>query len=240
MSRMMDELTSSLPDLTHLMRIVGRLTVALVIGAGIGLQRQLTHKSAGVRTHMLVALGTALLLVSATDAGLASSDVSRIVQGIITGIGFLGGGAILKLTDHQEIRGLTTAAGIWLTAAVGAAAGASLPLLAIATTVAYFATVYILAPLGRRLPASPYAPSAVRVEYDDGRGILRRVLEACTSRDFKVADVNVERGEEPGAPVAVSLEVHGSGSVATLAADLGEIHGVHGVAAGDVNEIFDV
>jgi putative Mg2+ transporter-C (MgtC) family protein len=123
MSRMMDELTSSLPDLTHLMRIVGRLTVALVIGAGIGLQRQLTHKSAGVRTHMLVALGTALLLVSATDAGLASSDVSRIVQGIITGIGFLGGGAILKLTDHQEIRGLTTAAGIWLTAAASAAAG---------------------------------------------------------------------------------------------------------------------
>ena len=123
MGRMMDELSSSLPDLTHLMRIVGRLTVALVIGAGIGLQRQLTHKSAGVRTHMLVALGTALLLVSATDAGLASSDVSRIVQGIITGIGFLGGGAILKLTDQQEIRGLTTAAGIWLTAAASAAAG---------------------------------------------------------------------------------------------------------------------
>ncbi len=65
------------------------------------------------------------------------------------------------------------------------------------------------------------------------------MLEACTSRDFKVADVNVERGEEPGAPVAVSLEVHGGGSVATLAADLGEIDGVHGVAAGDVNEIFD-
>jgi putative Mg2+ transporter-C (MgtC) family protein len=123
MGRLMDELGNSLPDLTHLMRIVGRLTVALIIGAGIGLQRQLTHKSAGVRTHMLVALGTALLLVSATDAGLASSDVSRIVQGIITGIGFLGGGAILKLTDHQEIRGLTTAAGIWLTAAASAAAG---------------------------------------------------------------------------------------------------------------------
>jgi putative Mg2+ transporter-C (MgtC) family protein len=123
MSRMMDELTSSLPDLTHLMRILGRLTVALIIGAGIGLQRQVAHKAAGLRTHMLVALGTALLLVSATDAGLASSDVSRIVQGIITGIGFLGGGAILKLTDHQEIRGLTTAAGIWLTAAASAAAG---------------------------------------------------------------------------------------------------------------------
>jgi putative Mg2+ transporter-C (MgtC) family protein len=123
MDRVMDELTRSLPDLTHLMRILGRLTVALIIGAGIGLQRQVAHKAAGLRTHMLVALGTALLLVSASDAGLASSDVSRIVQGIITGIGFLGGGAILKLTDQQEIRGLTTAAGIWLTAAASAAAG---------------------------------------------------------------------------------------------------------------------
>jgi putative Mg2+ transporter-C (MgtC) family protein len=89
------------------------------------------------------------------------------------------------------------------------------------------------------LPASPYAPSAVRVVYEDGRGILRKVLETCTSRDFKVADVSVERGEDPGEHVAVALEVHGRGSVANLAADLGEIDGVHAVAAGDVNEIFD-
>lgn len=123
MDRIIDELSRSLPDLEHLMRILGRLTVALIIGAGIGLQRQVAHKAAGLRTHMLVALGTALLLVSASDAGLATADVSRIVQGIITGIGFLGGGAILKLTDQQEIRGLTTAAGIWLTAAASAAAG---------------------------------------------------------------------------------------------------------------------
>jgi putative Mg2+ transporter-C (MgtC) family protein len=156
MSRMMDELTSSLPDLTHLMRIVGRLTVALVIGAGIGLQRQLTHKSAGVRTHMLVALGTALLLVSATDAGLASSDVSRIVQGIITGIGFLGGGAILKLTDHQEIRGLTTAAGIWLTAAASAAAGLGQTVAALIGLVFALIVLVVMGRLDRHLdPRKP-------------------------------------------------------------------------------------
>ena len=164
-------------------------------------------------------------------------DPSRVAAQIVSGIGFIGAGLIFVRRD--SVRGLTTAAGVWLTAAVGAAAGASLPLLAIATTVGYFVVVYVLAPLARRLPASPYAPSAVRVVYDDGRGILRRVLEACTSRDFKVADVNVERGELAGEPVAVSLEVHGSGSVAALAADLGEIDGVHTVAAGDVNEIFD-
>ena len=92
----MTELTRSLPDLTHLVRILGRLSVALIIGAAIGLQRQVAHKTAGIRTHMLVALGTSLLLVAASDAGLSNSDLSRIVQGIITGIGFLGGGAILR------------------------------------------------------------------------------------------------------------------------------------------------
>jgi len=117
------ELTNSIPDLADLVRIFGRLTVALIIGAAVGLQRSITHKPAGIRTHMLVALGTALLLVTASDAGLSNSDLSRIVQGIITGIGFLGGGAILKLTQEHEIHGLTSAAGIWLTAGASAAAG---------------------------------------------------------------------------------------------------------------------
>ncbi|HUA90888.1 MAG TPA: MgtC/SapB family protein [Steroidobacteraceae bacterium] len=123
MNSVTHELTRSIPDLADLVRILGRLTVAMIIGAAIGVQRHVSHKAAGVRTHMLVALGTALLVVTASDAGLSNSDLSRIVQGIITGIGFLGGGAILKLTQEQEIRGLTTAAGIWLTAAASAAAG---------------------------------------------------------------------------------------------------------------------
>ncbi len=225
--------------------LLWRLGLALALSASIGLDRELRQKSAGLRTYTLVGVGSAAFMLISKYGFfdvLNNSDVildpSRVAAQIVSGIGFIGAGLIFVRRD--SVRGLTTAAGVWLTAAVGAAAGASLPLLAIATTVAYFATVYVLAPLGRRLPASPYAPSAVRVEYDDGRGILRKVLEACTSRDFKVADVNVERGDEPGEPVAVSLEVHGSGSVATLAADLGEIDGVHGVAAGDVNEIFDV
>lgn len=99
------ELARSIPDLTDLVRIVARLGVALVIGALIGLQREAAHKSAGVRTHMLVALGTALLLVAASAAGLSNSDLSRVIQGLVTGIGFLGGGAILKLTQEHQIQG---------------------------------------------------------------------------------------------------------------------------------------
>lgn len=117
------ELMGSLPSETQLIQISLRLFVALVVGGLVGLQRELTHKPAGLRTHMLLSLGTALVLVTAEQAGMSKSDLSRVVQGLVTGVGFLGGGAILKLTAEHEIHGLTTAAGLWLTAAAGAAAG---------------------------------------------------------------------------------------------------------------------
>jgi putative Mg2+ transporter-C (MgtC) family protein len=107
----------------HLIRICIRLFVALVVGGLVGIQRELTHKPAGLRTHMLLALGTALIIITADEAGMSKSDLSRVLQGMITGIGFLGGGAILKLTAEHEIHGLTTAAGLWMTAAAAAAAG---------------------------------------------------------------------------------------------------------------------
>src|ERR1700761_724344 len=224
--------------------LIWRLGLALVLSASIGLDRELGQKSAGLRTYTLVGVGSALFMLiskygffDVLAANEVVLDPSRVAAQIVSGIGLLGAGLIFVRRD--SVRGLTTAAGVWLTAAVGAAAGASLPVLAVATTLAYFIVVRVLAPLAQRLPASPYAPSAVRVVYEDGRGILRKVLETCTSRDFKVADVNVDRGEDPGQYVAVALEIHGSGQVAALAADLGEIDGVHAVAAGDVNEIFD-
>jgi putative Mg2+ transporter-C (MgtC) family protein len=118
-----DEIFGPLPDAAEVIRVAIRLVTALFIGGVIGLQREITHHAAGLRTHMLVSLGTAVLVVCAHESGMTPADVSRIVQGIVTGIGFLGGGAILKLTSEREIRGLTTAAGIWLTAAVSVAAG---------------------------------------------------------------------------------------------------------------------
>jgi putative Mg2+ transporter-C (MgtC) family protein len=117
------ELTQSIPDAQHMVRIILRLVIALIVGGLVGIQRELTHKPAGLRTHMLLALGIALIIVTAQEAGMSKSDLSRVVQGLVTGIGFLGGGAILKLTAEHEIHGLTTAAGIWLTASASAAAG---------------------------------------------------------------------------------------------------------------------
>jgi putative Mg2+ transporter-C (MgtC) family protein len=117
------EFAVSVPDAHGIVRIGLRLLTALIIGGVIGIQRELTHKPAGLRTHMLVALGTALVVIAGTESGMGLTDVSRIMQGIVTGIGFLGGGAILKLTAEHEIHGLTTAAGIWMTAAASTAAG---------------------------------------------------------------------------------------------------------------------
>lgn len=123
MTPVSQELVNSLPHADQVVRVALRLVGALIVGTVIGLQRELTHKPAGLRTHLLVALGTALLVVAAVNANMKSADVSRVIQGLITGIGFLGGGTILKLTQEHEIRGLTTAAGIWLTAGASVAVG---------------------------------------------------------------------------------------------------------------------
>ncbi|HEX5459553.1 MAG TPA: MgtC/SapB family protein [Steroidobacteraceae bacterium] len=117
------ELSHTLPQADQVVRVSLRLVGSLIIGTIIGLQRELTHKPAGLRTHLLVALGSTLLVVAAANSGMKSADVSRVIQGLVTGIGFLGGGTILKLTREHEIRGLTTAAGIWLTAAAAIAVG---------------------------------------------------------------------------------------------------------------------
>jgi putative Mg2+ transporter-C (MgtC) family protein len=118
-----NELTDGLPDVAQAIRIVVRIAVATLTGAIVGYERERTGKSAGLRTHMLVALSSAIFVIAPLEAGFSPSDVSRIVQGVAAGIGFIGAGTILKMTAEAEIQGLTTAAGIWLTAAVGVAAG---------------------------------------------------------------------------------------------------------------------
>ncbi len=113
------------PDLARLGAAAARLVAAALLGGLIGAQRERVHSAAGFRTHILVSLGSALFVLAGREAGFSSADTSRVVQGIITGIGFLGAGTILKLVEKGEVHGLTTAATIWVTAAVGAAAALS-------------------------------------------------------------------------------------------------------------------
>jgi putative Mg2+ transporter-C (MgtC) family protein len=114
-----------LPDLTEALGVVVRLTLAAVLGGALGYERERLGKAAGLRTHMLVSMGSALFVVATLQAGAAAGDVTRVVQGIATGIGFVGAGAILKQAEggHFQVTGLTTASTVWITAGVGMAVG---------------------------------------------------------------------------------------------------------------------
>jgi putative Mg2+ transporter-C (MgtC) family protein len=117
------ELTAGMPDGAHLAIVVIRLITAVLLGGIVGMQRETVGKPAGLRTHMLVSLGTAVVVLACSLGGMDMDGLSRVIQGIVTGIGFVGAGTILKLTDQREIQGLTTAAGLWMTAAIGVAVG---------------------------------------------------------------------------------------------------------------------
>ncbi|TCT19159.1 MgtC/SapB family protein [Thiobaca trueperi] len=114
---------SDLPNAAEAARITVRLLIAALLGGLLGYEREQQRKSAGVRTHMLVAIGAALFVLIPQQAGIAEVEMSRVIQGVIAGVGFLGAGTIIKGADEEHVRGLTTAAGIWLTAAIGLAAG---------------------------------------------------------------------------------------------------------------------
>ena len=117
------ELTNGFPDRNRLIIVLLRVCAAVLFGAVVGIERERAGKPAGLRTHMLVSLGTAVVVIACQDAGMSLDGLSRVIQGIVTGIGFIGAGTILKLNEQREIQGLTTAAGLWMTAAIGVAAG---------------------------------------------------------------------------------------------------------------------
>jgi putative Mg2+ transporter-C (MgtC) family protein len=119
------ELSAGIPDGRQLGVIMIRLIAAVLMGALIGLERETAGRTAGLRTHILVASGTAVLVLATLGAGMGvdSDAMSRVMQGIITGIGFVGAGSILKRAKADEIEGVTTSAAIWMTAAIGVTVG---------------------------------------------------------------------------------------------------------------------
>ena len=124
-------------DAREVSRILIRLLMAALLGAVLGFERESKGKSAGVRTHMLVSMGAALFVLAPSMAGADAQALSRVIQGIVAGIGFLGAGTILKGNgrDTSHVKGLTTAAGLWMTAAIGTAAGMGREATALVSTV---------------------------------------------------------------------------------------------------------
>src|ERR1700685_1861293 len=138
---------------------VGELGLALVLSAAIGRERETRQKNAGLRTHTLVGVGAALFMLiskygftDVLEPGRVILDPSRVAAQIVTGVGFLGAG--LLFVRHHSVRGLTPAAAIWVTAAIGSASGAGLPVLAVLATGMYFIVALVFPLVTRRLPRS--------------------------------------------------------------------------------------
>lgn len=216
---------------------IEELALAFLLSALIGLEREFRQKSAGLRTYTLVGFASALIML-VSKYGFTNIlenyrivlDPSRIAAQIVSGIGFIGGGVIFVRKDI--VRGLTTASTVWLTAAVGMAAGAGLPILAIFVTAGNFVVVSLFPILERRLPKSRWAPSRLQVSYRDGRGILRDVLVQCAEQEFSVSRTHIDRDQRSDGIVTVIFEIRGAKSVAKLAAKLSEIDGVVTVSTG--------
>ena len=144
-----DEL--ALGSAEELTRTATRLVVAVLLGALLGYDRERRDSAAGLRTHMLVALGAALFVIVCEQAGMDHADLSRIIQGVVAGIGFLGAGAIIKLNEKEQVKGLTTAATIWATAAIGIAAGMGYEATAVFSTLLALVILALLLRVERRI-----------------------------------------------------------------------------------------
>ncbi|MDQ4212917.1 MgtC/SapB family protein [Microbacterium sp. ASV81] len=211
---------------------IGELLLAFVLSALVGLERQLRGRSAGMRTQAIVGTSSALfLLVSkygfsdmiGEHVGL---DPSRVASQIVTGIGFLGAGLIL--TRRGAVRGLTTAASVWETAAIGMAAGAGLWVLALAVTALHFVIAYGLRAIARLLPGARDNEFQIEVVYQDGRGLLRNILTAITGSGWAVRRAEPQDDAAAGT-TSLILDLTGSTSPDALLAAVAEIDGVRSV-----------
>jgi putative Mg2+ transporter-C (MgtC) family protein len=218
-------------------RQIIELFVAFGLTMLIGLEREIQGKSAGVRTQTIVGTAAALIMLvskygffDVLSAGTVVVDPSRVAAQIVSGIGFLGAGIIIF--RRGSVHGLTTAAAVWESAAIGMAAGSGLLLLAVLVTAMHFLIIVGFMPLARRLAARLSGSVRLHITYEDGRGVLREILEACSRREWQLTDLAADRetdllGAPPG-HVGVMLMLSGSG-ILNAPVVLATIDGVTGI-----------
>ncbi|MDN6624816.1 MAG: MgtC/SapB family protein [Acidipropionibacterium jensenii] len=216
---------------------VWELLLALLLTSLVGLERSMRGKGAGLRTQSLVGVSSALFLqvgkygffdLMPLMGGDIRLDPSRVASQIVSGIGFLGAGLII--TQHSRVRGLTTAASVWESAAIGMAAGAGLWLLAVVVTAMHFVITLGCNSLERVLPTRRHALVHLDVSYVDGHGLLRELLSTITRAGWSVSRA-VPR-PRPGTDRArLVLELDGPHDTEAL---VSEITGTDGVLSVEV------
>jgi putative Mg2+ transporter-C (MgtC) family protein len=192
------------------------LFVAFGLTALIGLERELQGKSAGLRTQTIVGTAAALILLVSKYGfqdvlvdGLVEVDPSRVAAQIVSGIGFLGAGIIIF--RRGSVHGLTTAAAVWESAAIGMAAGSGLFLLACTVTAMHFLIILGFMPLARRLSARLSGSVRLHVTYEEGSGTMTKVLRICDQRQWQLAELSVQAPGEPLAAGQAGVELTISG-----------------------------
>jgi putative Mg2+ transporter-C (MgtC) family protein len=213
------------PDLS--LDQVARLLLASLVGGVIGLERELHGRPAGFRTHLLVALGSCLFVISSLEFHrIYGVDPGRMAAQVVTGIGFLGAGAIMR--EKAYIRGLTTAACLWLAAALGVACGIGLFYLAVCVTALALFSLLLLKQLENRLPKDTYLQ--LRIWGDDSLGLLSRVDEALASLGVAPTDSKIEKNLALRRLfIEFQVRCTGKGNPAQLVEHLSKVAGVRRV-----------
>jgi putative Mg2+ transporter-C (MgtC) family protein len=215
-------------DVAHELDVAARLLVAALLGAAIGLERELHDHPAGMRTHLLVALGSALFtvisifgFVGALDARQSTPvDPSRVAAQVVTGIGFLGAGAILKF--GTTVRGLTTAASLWTAAAIGMAAGAADYVLAAVGTAIVVFSLWPLNWVEDRIhgPAAEIANMRLELRRLDAIG---RISDAARTHRLDLVSIDTQRLAKGRYEVALQLRVRSATSLESFVQALGSL-----------------
>ncbi len=214
--------------------LILRLVLAALLGAGVGLEREIHGHPAGLRTHLLVSVGSAIFTVLSfrgfEGLGSAPVDPTRIAAQVVSGIGFLGAGAILK--DGFTIRGLTTAASLWSVAALGMAAAVGAIWLALAGTTIVLISLWPLHPIADRLEGRRSSTSTIRVVVNDLPSI-GRVREALEAGGLEVGGIHSRRQGSGQYDVEVTIR---RAAAPQLYAALGTLSGLAGVVVGSVEQ----
>lgn len=225
-------------DIETIINLGLSLLTAMTLCSLIGIERMHQHKPAGIRTHAIVGMSSALFTMvgshgfTAITAQIHNFDPTRVAAQVVSGIGFIGAGLIF--VNRHNIQGLTTAASVWFSAAVGMACASELKIPAVIVVVLYFILLYVFSPLIAWLLKTLHSEE-ITIEYDDTHGTLRKIMQYVTScgisaRIEQVSKKRLDNGQSAYYATLVFKGIKkGSFNTELITSDLSEIKGVKGV-----------